>query len=148
MIFMLDRLGSILNLHSDMSEKFTFDTNLYPNMAKIAPSGEFVGGIGIVIDAANTLTNNQEIVDFSRELTEWLSALRSQGDEPTIVGGWISYVVGHFGSDVEQRWQRALPQADMATGFMPEGKTLRISYMDSEDLRNKLINAGKFVLGQ
>ncbi|TXH00723.1 MAG: hypothetical protein E6P95_03135 [Candidatus Moraniibacteriota bacterium] len=82
------------------------------------------------------------------ELTEWLSVLRAQGDESTVVGGWISYVVGHFDPDVEQRWQSALPQADMSTGFMPEDRTLWIRYTDSENLRDKLRNAGKFMLSQ
>lgn len=117
-----------------MSETFKFSTIQYPVLAKIAPSGEFSGGVSILIEAANILTDPEEIANFSRELTEWLSIFRAKGDESTIVGGWISYVIGHFDNQVVERWQNALPQSDMSTGFMPEDQTLRLPHYDPADL--------------
>ena len=126
-----------------------FDVLKYPTMAKVAPSGEFEGRISLITDAVNTLSELSDISEFGRELVEWFSALRAEGDEPMLVGQWISYVVGHFDSDVSDKWGAALPQANLGTGFMPTEQTIQLeNYTEKvpKSLKSNMRAAFKFVL--
>jgi hypothetical protein len=126
-----------------------FDVLKYPTMAKVAPFGEFVGRISLITDAVNTLSELNDIAEFGRELVDWFSALRAEGDEPIIVGQWISYVVGHFDSDVSDKWGAALPQANLGTGFMPTQQTIQLESYNkntSNSLKSNLRSAFKFIL--
>jgi hypothetical protein len=126
-----------------------FDVIKYPTMAKVAPSGAFVGRLSLIIDAVNLLTDNSDIANFGQELVDWFSALRSEGDEPMLVGQWISYVIGLSDTEVGDKWAAALPQANLGTGFMPIEKTIQLENYTinaSNSLKSNLRSAFKFIL--
>lgn len=108
------------------------------------------GGIDLMMKAMTLLTDEDEIAMFANELSTWLGVYHGDVEKGTgIASEWISTVSGHMNDDVIiDRWQRALPQADVSTGFMPNDKTIRLQGYDPNNpatLSDNLRSAVKFL---